>query len=109
MAFRHFIVPAASRHAHHQPILAECLFIEEDSRIETQRSVELVVCISRLELWRINAELLQQTSGDRTVRRGAVDEEGSTVQQLQPAAQMKLVSLSVTSEVVVVLKNENAS
>src|ERR1700734_1645585 len=109
LAFRPFFVPATSRCAHHQPILPECLFIKEDSRIETQRSVELVVCISRLELWRINAELLQQTIGDRTVGRGAVDEESSTVQELPPAAQVKLVSLSMTSEVVVVLKNENAS
>src|ERR1700722_7202846 len=109
LAFSHIIVPATSRRAHHQPILPECLFIEEDCRIETERSVELVVCISRLELWRINAELLQQTIGDRTVWRGAVDEECSTVQELLPATQVKLVSLSMTSEVVVVLKNENAS
>src|SRR5439155_20496488 len=88
---------------------AKCIFIEEDSGTQAERPIEVMVGVSRLELWRVNAELLQQAVGYWTIRRGAVDEERSSIQELKPAAEVELVSLGMASKVVVVLKNEDPS
>ena len=56
----------------------------------------------------IDAELLEQAVGDRTVGVGAVDQQGPAIQELKPAAQVELVAFGMPTEIIVVFKNENA-
>jgi len=109
LAFRHFIVPATSRRTHHQAIFTERLLTKENSRLQAQRTIKLMVCKLRIKLWWIDSKLFQQIICHPAVGSGAVDEEGAAIQDLESTTEVKLIPLGMTSEVVVILKNENAS
>lgn len=56
----------------------------------------------------IDAELRQQPLWNGCVRPRAVDLQGAAVHQVQPAAELKLVALGMTAEVIVIIQDQNS-
>ena len=90
-----------------QHVGAECFLIKKNAGNEPCRAVDLSSDVLR-KAGNIDSELLNQPLGDRTVRRWALDRERSTIAEQLAVADRKLVALRMSSEIIVVLDNQDS-
>ena len=90
-----------------EPVGAERLAVEEDGRAHVEPSVEATI-EHAVPARDVHAQLGEQRTRDRAVRRRAVDGERAAVADQRATADPELVAARVSAEVVVVVEDEDA-
>src|SRR5579862_7327746 len=88
-------------------IRAERLAVEEDPLRKTERLIEVAI-VRAVKSIQIDAQFFEQRQGRPTVAIRTIDRLGAAVHQEPSAADLKLVSLGVPAEIVVIIEHEHA-
>src|SRR5579863_6232003 len=89
-------------------VRAKSFLVEKQTPAKTERSIKSPIQALIGQRNGIDAECFQKTISHGAVRPWAVDVYGAAIDQRQAAAKLKLVSLGVTAEIIMIVENEDA-